>query len=55
MDEQNANAASDFDGIAGIEIPNGDSTRVAPGPFYVNAGSYFYDLDVASLTVTQHF
>jgi long-subunit fatty acid transport protein len=44
-----------FDGTAGVEIPNGDATRTMPGPDFVNAGSYYYNLDVASLSFTQHF
>ena len=45
----------DFDGIAHGDIPNGDAVRVTPGPHYINAGSYFYNLEVVSLTFTQHF
>jgi long-subunit fatty acid transport protein len=46
-----------FDGIAGVEVPNGDASQPIDktGPDFVNAGSYFYNLDVASLTFTQHF
>ena len=44
-----------FDGNAQADIPNGDAARTEPGPHYVNAGSYFYDLDVISLSITQHF
>ena len=44
-----------FDGNAPADIPNGDAARTEPGPHYVNAGSYFYDLDVISLSITQHF
>ena len=44
-----------LDGSAHVEVPNGDSTRVPPGPFYLNAGSYTSDLSVVSLTVAQHF
>jgi long-subunit fatty acid transport protein len=46
---------ADFDGNAGVDISNGDAVRTDPGPHYVNAGSYYYNLDVLSLTVTQHF
>jgi long-subunit fatty acid transport protein len=45
----------DFDGVAGVDISNGDAVRILPGPHYINAGSYYYNLDVLSLTVTQHF
>jgi hypothetical protein len=47
----------DFDGIAGVEVPNGSKTRPLnePGPHYINAGSYFYNLDVVSISFAQHF
>ncbi|HMI92595.1 MAG TPA: hypothetical protein VK509_14570 [Polyangiales bacterium] len=47
----------DFDGVAGVEVPNGSKTRPlnSPGPHFINAGSYFYNLDVVSLTFAQHF
>jgi len=45
----------DFDGTARGDVPNGDAVRVMPGPHYINAGKYFYNLDVVSLTFTQHF
>ena len=46
-----------FDGTAGVEVPNGDKVRPLsnPGPHYINAGSYFYHLDIVSLTFAQHF
>jgi long-subunit fatty acid transport protein len=46
-----------FDGTAGLEVPNGDRARPLgmPGPHFINAGSYFYHLDVVSLTFAQHF
>jgi hypothetical protein len=44
-----------FDGNAQADIPNGDAVRTEPGPHYVNAGSYFYNLDVLSVSITQHF
>jgi len=47
--------AGGFDGNAKVEVPNGDSARAVPGPFYVNAGSYYYHLDVVSLSFAQHF
>lgn len=46
---------ADFDGTAMVDVPNGDAVRTEPGPRYVNAGSYFYNLDVVSVTFTQHF
>jgi long-subunit fatty acid transport protein len=48
-------APANFDGVAGADIQNGDAVRVEPGPHYINAGSYYYHLNVLSLTVTQHF
>ena len=54
-DQNNAGAnLGGFDGIAGVEVPNGDPAYPV-GPYYVNAGSYFYHLDVVSASVTQHF
>lgn len=46
-----------FDGTAGVEVPNGSKGRTLdePGPHYINAGSYFYHLDVVSVTFAQHF
>lgn len=43
-----------FDGTAGVEIPNADQ-NFAEGPFYVNAGTFFYHLDLLSVSFTQHF
>ena len=43
-----------FSGTANVEIPNSD-VAYAQGPFYVNAGSFFYHLDLVSVSVTQHF
>jgi hypothetical protein len=42
-----------FDGSAGIEVGNSQSREL--GPYFVNAGSYFYNLSVLSIEVTQHF
>jgi hypothetical protein len=42
-----------LDGTAMIEAPN--SSRPLPGPYYVNAGSYFYDLSVLSASISQKF
>ena len=52
-----ANNKADFDGTAGVEVPNGSKARPLnqPGPHYINAGTYHYDLDVMSLTFQQHF
>lgn len=47
--------AGGFDGNARVELPNGDSVRTVPGPFYLNGGSYSSSLSVLSLTVAQHF
>lgn len=43
-----------FDGAAGVEVPNGEP-GYATGPYFVNAGSYYYHLDVVSLSFAQHF
>jgi hypothetical protein len=43
-----------FDGVAGVEVPNGD-LAYEEGPYYINAGSYFYHLDVVSFSIAQHF
>jgi hypothetical protein len=50
----------DFDGIAKVEAPYGPQRNPGDppppdGPFFINAGSYYYDLDVVSLAFTQHF
>jgi hypothetical protein len=50
----NGAANGGFDGTAGVEIPNADQ-GYAKGPFYVNAGRFFYHLDMLSLSLTQHF
>jgi hypothetical protein len=43
-----------FAGSANVEIPNAD-LGYAKGPFYVNAGTFFYHLDLLSFSLTQHF
>jgi hypothetical protein len=43
-----------FDGEARVEIPNAD-LGYPEGPYYVNAGSFYYHLDALSLSLTQHF
>jgi long-subunit fatty acid transport protein len=43
-----------FAGTAGVEVPNGDESYPV-GPYFINAGKYFYHLDVVSASVTQHF
>jgi hypothetical protein len=53
--QMNGDAKNGFDGIAGVELPNGDLTRTEIGPDFINAGHYYYHLDVASATFTQHF
>jgi long-subunit fatty acid transport protein len=50
----NGAMAKGFDGTAGVEVPNGQ-LGYDKGPFYINAGEYFYHLDVVSASVTQHF
>ena len=46
-------APGNHDGVALMEIPYGSIN--VPGPNFVNAGSFFYNLDVVSLSATQHF
>jgi hypothetical protein len=48
-----AMAKGPFDGAAGVEVPN--AGQVEPGPYYINGGSYYYDLSVLSFEVTQKF
>jgi hypothetical protein len=48
-----ADSKGPFDGVAGIEVGNGQSRE--PGPYFVNAGSYYFNLSVLSVEVTQHF
>jgi hypothetical protein len=43
-----------FDGVAGVEIPNAD-VGYPLGPYFLNAGSFFYHLDVVSFSIAQHF
>jgi hypothetical protein len=43
-----------FDGSAGVEVPNAD-VSFPVGPYFINAGSYYYHLDVLSLAFTQHY
>ena len=43
-----------FDGSAGVEVPNADVSFLV-GPYFINAGSYHYHLDVLSLAFTQHY
>lgn len=42
-----------LDGMAGVEI--GNAAQEVPGPYFVNAGSYYYHLSVLSLEFIQHF
>jgi hypothetical protein len=44
-----------FDGNAKVELPNGDSVRTVPGPFYLNGGTFTSAMSVLSLTFAQHF
>ena len=48
-----ADAAGPFDGTAAVEIPNG--MQKTPGPYFANAGSYYYNLSVLSLSISQRF
>jgi long-subunit fatty acid transport protein len=50
-------AKNGFDGVAQQPIANGSTARTIaePGPDYVNAGSYYVNLDVVSVGLTQHF
>jgi len=41
------------DGTAAVEVPN--SSLPTPGPYFVNAGSQYYDLSVLSASIVQHF
>lgn len=50
----NGAANGGFDGTAHVEIQNADQAY-AKGPFYVNAGSFYYHLDMLSFSLTQHF
>ncbi len=43
------------DGIARLEVPYGAVDKDVNGPNFVNAGSFFYHLDVVSVTLSQHF
>ena len=46
--------AGGFDGTAGVEVPNADQGQPL-GPYFINAGSYYFNLDVISVSFTQHF
>ena len=48
------NGSAGFAGVAGVEVPNG-APDYAIGPYFVNAGSYYFHLDVVSLAFAQHF
>lgn len=48
-----AQATGPFDGRAGVEVPN--AGRVEPGPFFINGGSYYYNLSILSFELTQRF
>jgi hypothetical protein len=43
----------DFDGVAGVEVPNAGQEE--PGPYFINAGTFTYDMQVMSVSFTQHF
>jgi hypothetical protein len=46
-------AKGPFDGVGMVEVPN--SGQVLPGPYFINAGSFYYDLSVLSVELTQRF
>ncbi len=48
-------AEGKHDGVAKLEVPYGERGEVVDGPNFANAGSYFYDLSVLSVTLAQHF
>jgi hypothetical protein len=50
----NGASSGGFSGVAGVEVPNGEPGYDI-GPYFVNAGRYFFHLDVVSLSFTQHF
>ena len=51
---QGAGNTAAFNGRANVEVPNADQAY-AKGPFYINAGSFYYHLDLLSIALTQHF
>jgi hypothetical protein len=53
----NADANHGFAGVAEQPVPNAAPARTVAdvGPDFVNAGDYYVTLDVASLSLTQHF
>jgi hypothetical protein len=52
----NADAKHGFAGVAQQPIANGSTRTVDDiGPDFVNAGDFYVTLDVASLSLTQHF
>jgi long-subunit fatty acid transport protein len=53
VNDEGGNAGG-FDGTAKVEVPNAD-VAYPVGPYFINAGSYYYNLDVLSLGFTQHF
>lgn len=52
-DPASADQPGPFDGTAGFEAGNGQSRE--PGPYFINAGSFYYNLSVLSIEITQHF
>jgi len=46
-------ATGKLDGTAEVEVPN--SASPVAGPFFANAGSYYYDLSVLSASISQRF
>lgn len=45
----------DADGVGRLEVPYGGTDVNADGPNFVNVGSYYYDLSVLSVALSQHF
>jgi hypothetical protein len=43
------------DGIGRVEVAYGGKDADVDGPNFVNVGSYFYDLDVLAVQLSQHF
>jgi long-subunit fatty acid transport protein len=43
------------DAVGRVEVPYGAMDKNTEGPNFVNPGTYFYHLDVLSISATQHF
>ena len=53
IDLEGNETGGDFDGVANVSVPSAGPPEA--GPYYINAGSFTYGLDVLSLGFTQHF